>query len=76
MVSREVIILLVIIGAGAAVMLAAGIHASFRGRGGDEEDDKGANEQAAYRREVIQRNHENIAAMHGMKLPSNRFEEV
>lgn len=77
--SREAIILIVIVASGCSVVIAWAIHSIWHGRhNSDGEDVVGDKEQqlAAYRAEVRQRNHETIAATHGFKYPFDRYEEV
>lgn len=74
--AKELIILIVIAAAGASVLIAWAIHSAFQGRAGEVVIKAGESEQAAYRREVRQRNMENIAATNGLKMPQHYYEEV
>lgn len=74
--AKELIIFIVIVAAAASVLIAWAIHSGFKGRGGDEVIKEGESEQAIYRREVRMRNHEDMAAINGMKIPHYRHEEV
>lgn len=80
---KEAIIILIIIGAGICVLVAWAIHSAWHGQRPGAEDEKivseGEMQQAAYRQEVIQRNHRAIAAMNGFRYPptqSHRYSEV
>lgn len=76
---KEVIILIVIVSAGASVLIAWAIHSIWHGQRGvvDEEGSVVDKEQqlAIYRREVRERNIESMAAINGLKFPSHRYEE-
>lgn len=74
--SKEVIILIVILAAGASVLMAWAMYAGFQYRRGEEDVKSNEAEQAAYRREVRQRNHEDMAAINGFKMPQYRYDEV
>lgn len=76
---KEAIILIVICSAGASVLIAWAIHSIWHGQRGSDEEilvNNGEQEQAAYRQEVRMRNYENMAAIHGFKYPSHRYDEI
>jgi len=76
---KEAIILIVIASAGASVLIAWAIHSIWHGQRGSSDEilvDNGEQAQAAYRQEVRIRNYEKIAAIHGFKYPSHRYDEV
>lgn len=77
-ISREAIILIVIVSSGCSVVLAWAFHSIWHGRHNSDEEvvGDGEQQQAAYRAEVRMRNHQIIAAIHGFKYQSDRYEEV
>jgi flagellar basal body-associated protein FliL len=78
--SKEVIILIVIVASGASVVIAWAIHSIWHGQRHGDEDEKitdSEQQQAAYQQEVRMRNQESIAAINGFKYPSHhRYDEV
>jgi hypothetical protein len=78
--SKEVIILVVILSSGASVVIAWAIHSIWHGQRHGDEDEKITDveqQQAAYQAEVRRRNLESIAAINGYKYPSNHhYDEV
>jgi len=76
---KEAIILIVIVSAGASVVIAWAIHSIWHGQRGSAEEIVASNgelEQAAYRQEVRMRNYHNMAAINGFKYPSHRYDEI
>jgi hypothetical protein len=77
---KEAIILIVIVSSGCAVLIAWAFHTMWHGQRGvvSETDTSGDGEQsqAAYRREVVERHHADIAARNGIKWPVSNYHEV
>jgi hypothetical protein len=77
---KEAIILIVIVSSGCAVLIAWAFHSMWTGQkgvvnetGAPSEDEM---QQAAYRREVVERHHADIAASLGIKHPRSQYYEV
>jgi len=77
---KEVIILIVIVSSGCAVLLAWAFHTMYHGQKGTVDENavvgEAAQQQAAYRREVVERHHADIAARNGRKWPTSNHYEV
>jgi hypothetical protein len=77
---KEAIILIVIVSAGCAVLIAWAFHSMWTGQKGVVKEtgviDEGEQQQAAYRRDVVERHHADIAASLGIKYPQSRYSEV
>jgi hypothetical protein len=77
---KEAIILIVILSAGCAVLIAWAFHSVWTGQKGVVKEtgviDDGEQQQAAYRRDVVERHHADIAASLGIKYPQSRYSEV
>jgi len=77
---KEAIILIVIASSGCAVLLAWAVHSMYTGQKGTVDPDAvggdAINQQAQYRREVVERHHADIAARNGLKYPPSQYYEV
>jgi hypothetical protein len=74
---KEAIILIVIVSCGCGVLIAWAFHSMWTGQKGVVKEtgviDEGEQQQAAYRREVVERHHADIAASLGIKYPQEKY---